>query len=258
MPPSTPCHLPSSPVPDHPPAAGQLRQRGDLRQPLHQVLLIAAHCGHCPHLGQGGGGAGPGGAGSGLLAAVGAPAAQHGGVGGVAAARVTYHCAVLLSAPDLRPRSPHSQAHSPAWKVSPWQEAVQERLARQEGSSTQAAWGVRGEGCEDWGQQRGLTISRAQCCSLHASALSTVGQWSMGPVPPPPPPPSRQLSSAARLEAASSRSASVYMMCSVCWCTAVLRHPDDDWHVISVKMFGICKKQPDKFPWGRSHIFSCG
>ena len=86
------------------------------------------------------------------------------------------------------------------------------RLARQEGSSTQLAWGVRGEGCEDWGQQRGLTISRPQCCSLHASALSTVGQWSMGPVPLPPPPPSRQLSSAARLEAASSSSASVYMM----------------------------------------------
>lgn len=129
------------------------------------------------------------------------------------------------------------------------------RLARQEGSSTQLAWGVRGEGCEDRGQQRGLTISRPQCCSLHASALSTVGQWSMGPVPPPPPPPSRQLSSAARLEAASSSSASVYMMCSVCWCAAVLRHPDDDWHVISVKMFGICKKQPDKFPWGRGHIF---
>ena len=128
------------PVPDHPPAAGQLGQRGDLRQPLHHVLLIAAHCGHWLHLGEGGGGAGPGGAGSGLLAAVGAPAGEHGSVGRVAAARITYHCSVLLSAADLRPRSPHSQAQSPAWKVSPWQVLVQARLARQEGSSTQLAW----------------------------------------------------------------------------------------------------------------------
>ena len=131
-------------MPDHPPAAGQLGQRGDLCQPLHHVLLIAAHCGDWLHLGEGGGGAGPGGAGSGLLAAVGAPAGEHGSVGGVAAARITYHCSVLLSAADLRPRSPHSQAQSPAWKVSPWQVLVQARLARQEGSSTQLAWGRAG------------------------------------------------------------------------------------------------------------------
>ena len=96
---------------------------------------------------------------------------------------VPQHVIMSTYLDDNMAVSPHSYPHRPDTNLSPMSAQVDGhvKLARHVGSTKQAAWKYQSH--KSYFIIILFTISLEQCCNLQASAFSTVGQWSVGPVP---------------------------------------------------------------------------